>query len=97
MIRRKKTSTLASAIQSYFKALGYEDKLLEAKISNNWSTIVGNVIATSTKELFVNKNLLYVKIDSSVIKSEMKYLKVKIIIKVNEFVKKDFIKDLIIF
>jgi len=96
-MKRKNTFSLGSAIQNYFKVLGFEDKLLEAKIANNWKEIVGNVIATSTKEVFVNKNLLYIKIDSAVIKNEMKFLKDKLIFKVNDFVKKDFIKDLIIF
>ncbi len=92
-----KSKPLSSLLDNYFAALGMSDKLYTARIVNNWSDIVGPAVSKYTLEIFVQKGLLYVKINSPALKQELNYIKDEIKNKINEYLNKTFIKGLVIY
>lgn len=96
-MRRTNTQTLGEVIKEYFKALGLEKKMKEISVINNWELIIGKQIALSTKDIFIQKSVLYLKIDSSVIKNEILMLKQGLIKKINDEAGEFIISDIVLF
>ncbi len=97
MKTKNEPKPLAGIFDNYLKMYGLEDKYLTAKLSNNWAEIVGAVLAKNTAELFVQNSLLYIKITSPHLKYELNMLKEKLQEKINNYLEKYHIKDIVIF
>ena len=80
---RSSEISLKDAINQLLEAYKLKPKLNEAKLTERWGSIVGEMIQKHTLQLFVKGNKLYVKLDSSVIRQEMLYSRTTIIEKVN--------------
>lgn len=50
-----------------------EGKLNEIKIVHSWEKVVGPLIARYTKDVYIRKGKLFVKVDSPALKSELTY------------------------
>jgi predicted nucleic acid-binding Zn ribbon protein len=79
----KHDHTLKDVIERILKAYRWETKLDEAKLINSWESIVGKIIARHTTGIKVNNRILYVNLDSSVIRNELMMSRTKIIEKIN--------------
>lgn len=97
MAKKRKVEPLSDLLYNYFKSNGKEGKLLSARIINNWDEIVGKAAANNTKELFVDGSRLYIKIESSVLKHELNFIKEQLKDKVNDFLGRNFITELVIY
>lgn len=75
----KNQQSLKEAIQQLVKTYKLEDKLNETKLLNSWEAIMGKTIAKHTRNLAVKKNVLYVTLDSSVLRHELSFAKEKIL------------------
>lgn len=73
------------------------DKYDEVKIVNSWEEIVGKAIAQKTNKLFIKNHVLNLYLSSSPLKQELRYHKLVLIEKVNNFAGKEIIKDIQIF
>ena len=79
----------------------YNDKKLNSGIVNsrviqNWSTIMGPTISRNTKNVFLAKNgVLFVSLTSSVVRNELMLLKDKIIKNLNDSVGNDVVRDIV--
>ncbi len=94
-MKRKNDYTLKEVIDQFKKAYGIERKLEEAALMNSWDTIVGHVFAKHTLNLSVNNKILYVKLDSSVIRNELMMARSKLIIALNNTIGKKIIDDIV--
>ena len=97
MAKKKKVEPLSQLLLNYFKANGKEDKYLAAKIINHWGDIVGKAVANNTKEIFIEQTKLYIKIESSVLRHELNYMKNDLKKKINKFLGINFISELVIY
>ena len=61
---------------------------------NSWEQIVGSMIAKNTTKIFINKKVLYLTLSSPALKNELRYHKLVLIDKVNEFAKQKIINDI---
>ncbi|WP_430615452.1 DUF721 domain-containing protein [Flavobacterium sp. JP2137] len=74
---------------------------LEAGIDNidvraAWVSLLGPGIASYTTDVFLKRETLYVALTSPVVREELSYGKEKIIRMINEELKKEVVKDLIL-
>lgn len=97
MAKRKKVEPISKLLFNYFKANGKEDKFLAARIVNNWEEVVGKAVANNTKEIFVQQSKLYIKVESSVLRHELNFIKKGLKDKVNKFLETNFISELVIY
>jgi len=96
-MKKQKAQPLSNLLSNYFRALGIEDKFFSARIVNNWENIVGAAVAKNTSEIFVDKSILYIKIQSAPLKNELNYIKDQIKDKINNYLDRNFITSIVIF
>jgi hypothetical protein len=87
---------LGDAIAQLFSEEKLDEKYSIFAIRNGWEGIVGKTVAKHTTQINYNAGVLFVSIDSDVIRNEMIYSKNDLIEKVNKFVGKRLIKELVL-
>ncbi len=83
-MRRSKTISLGEALSEYVKEMNFESKLNEVGVLNSWESVVGRSISLHTKKLYIKSGVLYVYLDSSVVRNELHMLKQPLMRKINE-------------
>lgn len=84
-MRKSNTQPLKSVIREYIEAIGHKRKLKEVSIISSWKKLMGNMIANHTKEIYIKNKVLYVKLDSSVLRNELMMQKEKVIEHINDY------------
>ena len=87
---------LGDAISQIFKEEKLDEKYSIFAIRNAWEGIVGKTVAKHTTQINYAQGILFVSIDSPIIRNETSYVKEAIIEKVNKYVGKRLIKELVL-
>jgi predicted nucleic acid-binding Zn ribbon protein len=90
-------NTLKEVIDALFKVYGLDVKLAESKIKNNWAEIVGPLIAKHTNNLYISKRKLYIKVDNSVVRSELMFMRTQLTEKINTYVNQTLIDEVLVY
>ena len=94
-MRRSKTISIAEAIKDYTKEMNLDGKLNEAGVINSWEEIVGKAISSRTSNMYIKDHVLFVHLNSSVVRNELVMLRQAIIEKLNEKAGTEVIKDIV--
>jgi predicted nucleic acid-binding Zn ribbon protein len=95
-MRRSKTISLADALRDYIHEMNMENKLREISLIGSWEEIVGKAIASRTSDIYIREKVLYVKLNSSVVRNELLMLRQAILEKLNEKAGSDVIRDIVL-
>ena len=95
-MKRESEFTLKEVINQLLNAYRWGNKLDEVKIVESWEKVVGGIIGRHTVNMSVRNKILYVKLDSSVLRSELHMAKSKIVQSLNKEVGKDVIDDIVL-
>jgi predicted nucleic acid-binding Zn ribbon protein len=95
-MRRSKTISLAEAMKDYIKEMNLEGKLNEVGIINSWEETVGKAIASRTTKLYIKDQVLYVSLNSSVVRNELLMLRQALKEKLNEKAGVEVIRDIVL-
>ena len=95
-MRRSKTITLAEAVNDYMREMNLGGKLSEVNIINSWEEIVGKAISSRTTKIFIKEHILYVHLNSSVVRNELLMLREVLKEKINEKAGSEVIRDIIL-
>lgn len=71
-------------------------KLSEAGIINSWEEIVGKAISSRTTKIYIKDHVLYVHLNSSVVRNELLMLREVLKEKLNEKAGSEIIKDIVL-
>jgi len=74
---------LGEVLKELIDTYHLEGKLNEVKVIHSWGNVVGEMIARHTKDLYIKKGKLFVKIDSPALKNELIYSSSTIVEKLN--------------
>jgi len=74
---------LGEVLKELIDTYHLEGKLNEVKVIHSWENVVGEMIARHTKDLYIKKGKLFVKIDSPALKNELIYSSSTIVEKLN--------------
>ena len=88
-------NTIGELIEAFYeshKGPGYLD---EVKIIDGWKRVVGPFINQYTKELHINKGVLWVKVSSDCLRQELGYSKSVLIKNLNDLVGREVITDIV--
>jgi predicted nucleic acid-binding Zn ribbon protein len=94
-MRRSKTITLAEALKDYVREMNLESKLNEVSLINSWEETVGRAIAQRTSKIYIRDRILYVHLNSSVVRNELAMLRQPLIGKLNEKAGQEVIIDIV--
>ena len=85
---------IKSILEEFISKNGLSDGIDTARIQENWSSIMGENISAYTKEVILQKDVLVVKLSSSVLRQELSYGKEKIIEMINKSLGENKIQDI---
>ena len=85
---------LKQLVDKMLRSYGLGDKLDEMSLVKSWEELVGKMIANHTKEIYFNKGILFVRLDSSTLRQELSYVKSDLIQRLNEKAGKVMVKDI---
>jgi predicted nucleic acid-binding Zn ribbon protein len=94
-MRRNKTISLAEAMKDYIREMNLEGKLAEVGVINSWEECVGKAISSHTTRLYIKDHILFVHLNSSVVRNELLMLRQGIIERLNEKAGAGVIKDIV--
>jgi predicted nucleic acid-binding Zn ribbon protein len=70
-MRKSNTQQLGEVIHDYLKAIDIDNKLLEVRLIDSWPEIVGIAIAKKTSRMYIKNHVLFVHLNSSVVRTEL--------------------------
>ena len=85
-----------SLIKFFIKKNNLDNGLENVKIKDLWHEIMKNGVANYTTDVNLKNGTLYIKLKSSVLREELSYGKEKIVKLLNEKLKKDLIKKIVL-
>jgi len=94
-MRRSKTISLAEAVNDYIKEMNLGGKLNEVTIINSWEDIVGKAISLRTTKIYIKDHVLYVHLNSSVVRNELFMLREAIREKLNSRAGSEVVKEIV--
>lgn len=83
-MRRTKTLLMGELLEEFFKRPYIAAKVAEGKLPDTWRAIVGERAANDTLELKLENHILYVRIRSSILRSELFYQREALCREINE-------------
>lgn len=72
------------------------DKLAETRLVDSWNTVLGSSVSRFTDKLYIRKRTLYVKLTSSILKSELMLCREQMIYKLNTHAGRNVIDNIIL-
>ena len=91
----KNEHTLKQLLNQMLDKYKLSEKLDEVDLESHWEELMGIMIYKHTVQLKIQNKKLYIQLDSPVIRQELIYGKTLIIQKVNNFVGKELITDVV--
>lgn len=83
-MRRTKTLLMGDLLEEFFSRPYIAAKVAEGKLPDTWREIVGERAAAETVELKLENRVLYVRIRSSILRSELFYQREALRREINE-------------
>lgn len=94
--RRSDDVTIKQAVEKLLDVYRLRRKFDETSIVSAWPEIIGQAIANRTQQIYIRDKKLFVRLESAVIKNELAMIRRQIIGRVNEYVGKVVIEELVI-
>lgn len=94
--RNNDNQSLAAVIKDFVSTNNLETGLDKVNIRDAWAQLMGNGVNNYTTAVELKRDILYVKLSSSVLREELSYGNQKIVTMLNEAIGKDLIKKLVL-
>lgn len=88
-------SSISEVLQQFIQVNRLEAGMDKIDVEQAWKNLMGNGVNSYTQEVILKGTTLYVKLTSAVLREELSYGKQKIIIMLNEELRKEVVKDLV--
>jgi hypothetical protein len=95
MSSRNNDRTLKDAIKELLEVYKLSGRLNEIDVVNAWPRLVGPALARYTKNIYVHRRILYVELDSSVVRNELSMAKSALLKALNKGYEHPVIDDII--
>ncbi|MFA8298980.1 MAG: DUF721 domain-containing protein [Hyphomicrobiales bacterium] len=95
-MRNTNESSLGDVIKELLKDYRLDNKLKEINIEQSWEDVVGKMISNNTRDIHMEKSVLFVKVESSVIRNELAYAADKIKDELNRMAGEELIEKIVI-
>jgi predicted nucleic acid-binding Zn ribbon protein len=96
MVRKSNTISLGDAIKEFLANYKHSGKLSEAEAVQAWPKVMGPNIAAYTQSVYIKNGKLYVQLKSSALRAELLMHRAKIVNGLNQYLKSDVVKDLVL-
>lgn len=93
--RKSNMQSISEVLEEILKNQKLNKGLFEHRIKGLWSQVLGPSVARVTRQIYVDNGVLYVYLNSSVIRGELLMLKDKIIKRLNDAVGEEVLRDVV--
>jgi hypothetical protein len=94
--RFNEENSIADVLKQFIIQNKLETGIDVVNVREAWQNVMGNGVNTYTTEIQLKGNTLYVALSSAVLREELSYGKDKIITMINEELRKELVKQLIL-
>jgi len=94
-MKRKEIKRIDSLMDMFVKANNLEKGLAEYRLSKSWKDLLGVSVAKKTTSLNIHKRILFVSLNSSVVRNELEMMKESLIPRLNEAAGAKVIDDIV--
>ena len=94
--RLSNESSISEVLKTFIENNKLQSGMDKIEVEKAWKDLMGNGVNTYTKEVILKGNTLYVTLTSAVLREELSYGKQKIISMLNEELRKDVVKELVL-
>ncbi|MEM6723933.1 MAG: DUF721 domain-containing protein [Bacteroidota bacterium] len=95
-MRNSNQETLKQVLKQWMSTSTLKPKLNQVKIQQYWEKLMGPTITSYTKEIFLNKQKLFIYLESAALRQELSFGREKIKRVLNEELGEEYIKEVII-
>jgi len=93
--RLEKTVCISDELDNFMKYLGMDSRMQELQILNVWNECVGENIAKFSTPVKIERNKLFISVETAVWRYELNVHKHTILEKVNSILKNKNVKDIV--
>lgn len=94
--RLSNESSISDVLQQFIQQNKLEAGMDKIDVEQAWKNLMGNGVNSYTQEVILKGSTLYVKLTSAVLREELGYGKQKIITMLNEELRKEVVKDIVL-
>jgi len=94
-MRRKETQKISDILKEFNRDSNFSQKLQETRLIESWGEMLGPMIENSTRKIFISNRVLFVYIESSVIRHELFMMRTKIQESLNKNVGEEVIDNIV--
>ena len=95
-MKRQNASTLGESLSKWLDENKLRQQMNETRLVEAWKPMVGNYMASLTREIYIKNRTLFVYIDSSVVRNELVLAKQTLLQRLNNENGGNIIDDIII-
>jgi|SRR6478672_9662457 len=94
--RLNNQSPIGDVLKEFIEVNKLQSGMDKIDVEAAWKNLMGNGVNSYTQEVILKGSTLYVKLTSAVLREELSYGKQKIIAMLNEELRKEVVKDIIL-
>jgi hypothetical protein len=94
--RLNNESSIGDVLKEIIQSNKLQPGMDQVSVKEAWVSLMGNGVNSYTKNVTLKGSTLYVELTSSVLREELSHGKSKIIAMINEELRRDIVKDLIL-
>ncbi len=95
-MKRSNTKMIGEVLREYIDSLSMGRKLKESRLEKQWEEVLGKNAASLTRKLYIKKGVLYVYLNSSVLRNELLMMRETIIARINEKAGEELVTKIIL-
>ncbi len=94
--RLSNESSISDVLKEIIEANKLDKGLNQISVADAWKNLMGNGVNNYTRNVLLKGSTLYVELTSSVLREELSYGKDKIIKMINEELKREVVKEVVL-
>ncbi|AWG26864.1 DUF721 domain-containing protein [Flavobacterium kingsejongi] len=94
--RKNDNSSISDVLKEIMQSNKLQPGIDQVAVKEAWRNLMGNGVNSYTQDVMLKNNTLYVALTSSVLRQELSYGKEKIIKMINEELRRDVVKDVVL-
>ena len=95
-MKRSQAKPLKDILRAYIKAQGWNQSMIENNVRNTWQQMMGPAIASKTTNIYLKQGVLYINLNSAVLRNELMMMHDQIVVRFNEAVGEDIIQKVVL-
>ena len=97
MVKRlNNQSTIADVLKQIIQVNKLQQGMDQIDVKDAWKNLMGNGVNSYTSNVVLKGSTLFVELTSSVLREELSYGKSKIVAMINEELRRDVVKDVVL-